>query len=101
MIKHIVMFRFLESANGKTRLENARIAKEMLENLQGKIDTLVSSKVTLSCENVPEGNYDLVLEADYNDMDGLNKYIVHPLHRKVGEFLKEVREARACVDYEY
>ena len=101
MVRHIVMFKFLENAEGRTRKENAKIAADMLVNLQGKIPTLVSSEVKLDDTAAETGNYDLVLIAEYNDWQGLNEYIVHPLHKAVGEFMKGVRESRACVDYEY
>lgn len=101
MVKHIVMFKFLETAEGRTKKENAEIAAKMLLDLQGKIPTLVSSEVKLNSDCADRSNYDLVLIADYNDWEGLQEYIVHPLHKAVGEFMKGVRESRSCVDYEY
>ncbi len=101
MVRHIVMFKFLESAEGRKRKENAEIAASMLRDLQGKIPTLVNSEVKLDTTAPETGNYDLVLIAEYHDWQGLNDYIVHPLHKAVGEFMKGVRESRACVDYEY
>ena len=95
------MFKFLDSAEGRTKKENLEIAANMLNDLQGKIPTLVASEVKLNSDCAASSNYDLVIVADYNDWDGLNEYIVHPLHKAVGEFLKNVRESRACVDYEY
>lgn len=101
MVKHIVMFKFLDSAEGRTKKENVEIAANMLKDLQGKIPELVSSTVEINSENADKSNYDLVLVADYNSWDDLNAYIVHPLHKAVGAFMKNVRESRACVDYEY
>lgn len=101
MVKHIVMFKFLPEAMGRTKKENLEIAKIMLLDLQGKIPTLLSSTVEINSEKANPDNYDLVLVADYNGWDELNEYIVHPLHKAVGEFMKDVRESRACVDYEY
>lgn len=101
MIRHIVMFRFLESACGRTRAENALEAKGMLDALQGRIPSLLSSETHLGAVGSAESNYDLVLIADYADKKGLDEYIVHPLHREVGEFMKGVRESRTCIDYEY
>lgn len=101
MVKHIVMFKFMEQAEGRTKLENANIAKDMLVALQGVVPTLKSSKVTLNASKADNTNYDLVLEADFEDFDALNEYIVHPEHKKVGVFMRGVRESRACVDYEY
>lgn len=100
MIRHIVMFKFFEEANGHTKAENVAEAKRMLEALQGVVPTLLSSNVYTGAEAAAEGNYDLVLVADYADMDALNEYIVHPEHKKVGEFMRLVRESRACIDFE-
>ncbi len=101
MVKHIVMFKFLENACGRTKAENVNIAANMLKDLQGKVPTLVASEVNINSESASNTNYDLVLVCDYNDWQGLEEYIVHPLHKAVGEFMKDVRESRACVDYEY
>ena len=95
------MFKFLESAEGRTKKENVEIAAKMLTDLQGKIPTLQSSEVRINSECADSKNYDLVLIADYKNWDGLNEYIVHPLHKAVGEFMKGVRESRSCVDYEF
>ncbi|MBE6754400.1 MAG: Dabb family protein [Ruminococcaceae bacterium] len=100
MIRHIVMFRFLEEAEGATRMENARMAKEKLEALQGVVPTLRSSAVYLRAEGTADQNYDLVLVSDYDDLEGLEAYRVHPAHVAVGEFIGPRRELRACVDFE-
>lgn len=100
MVKHIVMFRFAENAEGRTKAENLEIAKQMLEKLQGVVPTLKASNVNINGGSNPS-NYDLVLEADYDSYEALSEYIVHPAHKAVGEFMKKVRIDRACVDYEY
>ena len=100
MIRHIVMFKFFDEANGCTKQENVQKAKAMLEALQGVVPTLLRSEVKTGADGSAPSNYDLVLIADYADMDALNAYIVHPEHKKVGEFMKLVRESRACVDFE-
>lgn len=99
MVRHIVMFQFLEEADGKSKEENLKIAKEMLERLQGVVPTLRSSYVKLNDKMADKNNYDLVLVSEYDDMEGLQAYIVHPEHKKVGEFMKKVRKERACIDF--
>lgn len=101
MVKHIVMFKFLPEAMGRSKKENLQIAADMLNNLQGKVPTLISSEVRLNSEQADQTNYDLVLVSDFESFEALNEYIVHPLHKAVGEFMKPVRESRSCVDYEY
>lgn len=100
MVRHVVMFEFLEQAEGRSRQENARIAKEMLENLVGVIPSLLSAEVKLNAPQADKTNYDLVLITEHVDFEGLQAYIVHPEHVKVGQFMKNVRKSRVCVDYE-
>lgn len=100
MIKHIVMFRFMEEAEKRTKAENLTIAKDMLDKLVGVVPTLLSSSVNINTGTNPT-NFDLVLESDFETYDALSEYIVHPAHKAVGEFMKKVRIDRACVDYEY
>jgi len=40
------------------------------------------------------------LICDFENMDDLNTYQVHPAHVAFGQFIKPLREARACIDYE-
>ncbi|MBQ9848337.1 MAG: Dabb family protein [Clostridia bacterium] len=101
MVKHIVMFSFLPEAEGRTKKENAAIAAEMLSELQGKIPSLIKSEVHLNSDSADQSNFDLVLVSEHEDWSGLREYAVHPLHVKVGEFIKKVRESRSCVDYEF
>lgn len=101
MVKHIVMFKFLPEAEGRTKQENASIAAQMLIDLQGKVPTLLNSEVRLNSASADASNYDLILISEFKDFEALNEYIVHPLHKAVGEFMKGVRESRSCVDYEY
>ena len=100
MVKHIVMFRFMEQADGKTKQENLVIAKDMLDKLLGVVPTLKSAEVNINSGSNPT-NYDLVLVSDFDNYTALEEYIVHPAHKAVGEFMRKVRLDRACVDYEY
>ncbi len=100
MVKHIVMFKFLPEALGRTKKENLVIASEMLNGLMGKVPTLLSSEVKLNSDSADQSNYDLLLITEFNGFNELAEYASHPLHLKVVDFIKEVRESRACVDYE-
>ena len=99
MIRHICMFKFKEEAEGRTAKENGRIAKEMLDGLMGKVPTLRKMEVGVDITE-GRGNYTLCLTADFDDMEGLDAYAVHPEHLKVVDFIKKVNEGRSCVDYE-
>lgn len=99
MVRHVVMFKFLPEAEGRTALENAEHGKMMLEKLQGVVPTLKRSEVHINAPEACRDNCELVLIADFDGFDELNEYIVHPEHKKVGEFMKKVRESRSCVDF--
>ena len=100
MIRHVCMFNFLDEACGRTRAENIEITRSMLEALPEKIDLIRASTVAVNSPDAPEGNWDLILISDFDSFDDLETYRVHPDHVAVGEFMKPVRSARSCVDFE-
>lgn len=98
MIKHIVMFK-LKAAENKAEILEA--AKSKLQNFEKEIPTLKKLEVVFNAKGASNGNYDLALICDFADMDGLDEYQKHPTHLAFVEFIGEVRESRACIDYEY
>ena len=100
MIRHVVMFKFKEEAEGRTKAENLAITKSMLDALPSKIDLIRASSVTINSSNADQSNYDLCLISDFNSFEDLEAYIVHPDHKAVGSFMRPVRLDRACVDFE-
>ena len=97
MVKHIVFWNFTPGARGCTDEENYRAIKAGLEGLVGKIDGLVSAKVSLNFN--PKG-YTACLEAVFRDRAALEFYQNHPEHQKVRALVHEVICGRAVVDYE-
>ena len=100
MIRHVCMFEFLPEAGGRTREENVAITKAMLEALPEKIDLIRASTVAVNAEGAPAGNWDLILISDFDSLEDLAAYQVHPDHVAVGTFMKPVRKSRSCVDFE-
>lgn len=101
MIKHMCMFKMKETANGKSGYENALAMAEYLKGFEEKVESLKKFEVKVNSKDAPESNYELVLICDFDDIDGLNAYQVHPEHVALGKVLSELRELRACIDYEY
>ncbi|WP_343208728.1 Dabb family protein [Anaerolentibacter hominis] len=99
MVRHVVMFRFAEEAEGRSAAENGMIAKEMLLALKGKISELKAIEVGVNMAEADAGNYTVCLTCDFDSMEDLSVYAVHPEHLKVVEFIKKVNTSRACVDY--
>lgn len=101
MVRHIVMWKLKDSAEGNDKAINAQIIKERLEALKEKISQIEEIEVGINSDAAPEGNYDVVLVMTCRDFGALKEYAVHPDHVEVGSFVKKVVEARAAVDYEY
>jgi hypothetical protein len=99
MVKHIVMWRFKESAGGRDKAENIRLAKEKLEGLRGKIPGLMALEVGVDISRT-EASGDLALYTELADRAALEAYRVHPEHVAAAGFIAEVRLDRQVVDFE-
>ncbi len=98
MIRHIVLFKFKEEAEGRSKKENVLLTKKMLEALPAKIPQILNSKVSVNTEGANGENADLILISDFESLEALNEYIVHPDHKAVGSFMGPLRESRAGID---
>ena len=99
MIRHIVFFKFKESAEGRTRAENMEHVRGMLLALPPVIAQIRSMEVGFDVLR-GETSYDMALVADFGSLEALSEYTVHPRHKAVSDYVAKVREARAAVDYE-
>lgn len=99
MIKHIVMWKLKEFAEGCDRKENAQKIKNMLESLREEIEQIVYMEVGININN-SDMAYDAVLITEFEDEHKLEEYKNHPEHVKVSNFVAKVRESRAVVDYQ-
>lgn len=99
MIKHIVMWKFKDFAEGATKQENLLKVKTALEALPEKIDFIREMHVELNV-NPKEGMFDAVLISAFDTIEDVNNYRVHPEHKKISSFVALVKENRASVDYE-
>ena len=94
------MWNFIDGAKGKMKEDNIEQAIEMMEGMRTKVDSIINLEFGTNIEELT-GTHDLVLYAEFQDAEGLMSYQEHPEHVKIIEFLKEVAEDRACVDYEF
>lgn len=99
MVKHIVFWKLKDEANGNDKAANARLIKEKLEDLNGKIEGLVKVEVGINFLNSP-ANYDVALYSEVASKEALDFYQNHPLHQAVLPFVREVVSGRIAVDYE-
>lgn len=99
MIRHIVIWRFADEADGRGKQENLRLARDRLRGMASRVDGLLNLEVGINAP--PSGEAaDLALVAEFSDWPALRAYTDHPVHQEVVRFLRRVRTERRVVDYE-
>jgi hypothetical protein len=99
MVKHIVMWRFRDSAEGGDKTANMAKAKAMLEGMRGKVPGLAKLEVGVDfCRTAAA--WDMALYSEFESRAALTGYQDHPMHVAVKEFIGPVVSERAIVDYE-
>lgn len=99
MIKHIVMWRFKDSAEGNNKAKNIALTKEKLEALNGKIPGLIRLEVGVDFIQ-GAASADAALYSELESKDALANYAEHPLHVEALSFIKKVISERMAADYE-
>ncbi|MCY7289927.1 MAG: Dabb family protein [Cryobacterium sp.] len=95
MIRHIVSWQ-LAQVDPVEKAAAAAGIESRLEGLVGVIEEIRSLRVDF---DVAGGtNWDIVLIADFEDLDAVNRYQVHPAHQAAGTFIRSVVSARMAVD---
>ena len=99
MLKHIVMWKLKDQAEGADKLGNAREIKRRLDECANIVPGQLKFEVVLAQPGL-EATYDVVLYSEFTDKAALDAYINHPTHKAVVPFIGAVREGRQCMDYE-
>ena len=98
MVKHIVLFKLREDVPAEQRLEAMRSFKAAIEALPERISCIRKVEVGLNVN--PSEAWHIALYSEFDSLDDVKRYAVHPDHVAAGKLLAEVKESRACVDYE-
>ncbi|MCP5003353.1 MAG: Dabb family protein [Planctomycetes bacterium] len=99
MIKHIVMWKLHNHAEGHNKEENLIAAKEKLESLNGKVPGLC--RLEVGCDySKTDASSDLVLYSEFESKEGLVCYQNHPEHKLLLPFMSAICSERRVVDYE-
>ena len=97
MVKHIILWKLKESLSEEEKTAARAEAKRRLENLNGKIDGMISLKVVT--DRLPSSNADMMLDSEFDSVEALAGYQVNPLHVEAATFVRSVVEARLCLDF--
>jgi len=100
MLKHVVAWKFKETAENVPKEENLQRAKALLEGLKDTIAEIRSIEVGIDSMKTRQ-SYDLVLVSEFDSVEALLVYQTHPDHVAVGEFIRKVQSSRVVVDYEH
>jgi hypothetical protein len=99
MVKHIVMWKLNESAEGFTKAENANRMKKWLEELKLFIPEIKNLEVGININPSPVA-YEIVLYSEFESKETLQIYQHHPEHTKFKNRINNLRTERTVVDYE-
>lgn len=98
MLKHIVMFKLKEWAEGSDRPTNIKALQEKLEALPAQIKEIKFFEVGIN--SIETGvAYDMVLVSEFESKEALFSYQKHPEHVLVANFVGKVCQSRVVVDY--
>ena len=97
MFRHVVMLRWNESATAEERAA----VPDALRSLPPVIPEIRSYDVGVDAGLAPEGNSDLVVVADFDDVAGYVVYRDHPVHQDViARLIRPILASRAAVQCE-
>lgn len=99
MVKHIVLFKLKESLTAEEKKEVGMKFKAAIEALPEKISVI--RKVFVGLNMNPAETWDICLESEFDTLDDVKFYAAHPDHVTAAAILKDVKDGRACSDYEF
>jgi heme-degrading monooxygenase HmoA len=99
MIKHIVMWKLKDFAEGADRATNAAKMKNKLDACAALVPGTLKFEVALAQPGL-EATYDVVLYSEFESKEALDAYGEHPTHQAIKAFIGAVRESRQCMDYQ-
>lgn len=98
MVKHIVLFKLKDEAPVDEKLAAMHNFKEAIEALPAKISVIRKVEVGLNIN--PGETWSIALYSEFDTLDDVKFYATHPDHVAAGKLIVNVKESRACVDYE-
>ena len=97
MIRHVVLWKFREENEDKQK--NMEHAREILYALKPVIPYLKRMEIGFDISHT-EMSYDMMLLTEFDSVDDMKAYAVHPEHLKVRQFIRSVIESRVVIDTE-
>lgn len=99
MIRHIVMWKLKDQAEGASKEKNAEKLKLILEGLKTSIDEIKNVEVGIQINGEDKEALDVVLICDFENELNFKMYTRNAAHKKAIKFINSVVEKRVFVDY--
>jgi hypothetical protein len=99
MVVHIVFWRLLEQANGRSKQENALEIKKRFEALRSIMPGLLRLDFGIDFA-ATEQSSDVALYTEFESRAALETYQKHQAHNEIVAFIAGLRSERRVVDYE-
>jgi len=99
MLRHIVMWKLKDHAEGADKAANAAKMKELLDGCADIVPGILKFETAVAQQGL-EATYDVVLYSEFASKAVLDAYQDHPKHVAIKPFIGAIREARQCMDYE-
>lgn len=97
-IRHVVAWK-LAAEDAATRADQAAEVARRLNALDGVVPQLRS--IWAGANDVyPDTNWDVTLVAEFESVEALEQYQVHPVHEEVAGYIRSVVSGRVAVDVE-
>lgn len=97
MIRHVVTWKLASEDSA----ERGRQAEEVARRLNA-LDGVVPQVRAISAganSLYPDANWDVTLVADFDSVESLEQYQVHPAHEEVAAYIRSVVASRVAVDF--
>jgi len=99
MIKHIVLFKLQDSISEVECTSVFNAFKTAIEALPATIDFI--RKVEVGHNTNPNEQFDIALYSEFDSLEDVKRYAVHPNHVAAAKLLAGKVATRACTDYEF
>ncbi len=98
MVKHIVLWNFVEELSDEEKKEAGRKMASLLEPIKELVPGAV--KIQVVPNQLASSNRDIALISTFETVEALSAYQNHPAHVEAGKYVRSVTCNRACMDYE-
>lgn len=98
MVKHIVLFKLKDELPDEQKRKAMCAFKQAIEALPAQISFI--RKIEVGFNINPNESWSIALYSEFDSLEDVGRYATHPAHVAAGKLLAEVKESRACVDYE-